>query len=79
MASLGGQEAPGPSVDLALVALARGLGWPSGAATAVFAAARMAGWIAHVFEQRASKDLLRPRARFTGKVASAANARGARA
>lgn len=67
MASLGGSDAPGPSVDLALVALARGLAWPKGAATAVFAAARMSGWIAHVFEQRESRDVLRPRARFKAK------------
>ncbi len=66
MKEIGGPQAPGPSVDLALVALARGAGWPRGVATAVFAAARMSGWIAHVLEQRGSADVLRPRARFTG-------------
>lgn len=52
----------GPSIDLGLVAVARALGFPAGAATALFALGRTAGWIAHVMEQRASSQPLRPRA-----------------
>ena len=55
-----------PSVDIGLVAAARALGMPAGAATAVFAIARCAGWVAHVVEQRRSVELLRPRAHYTG-------------
>ena len=54
----------GPSIDLGLVAVARALGFAPGAATALFALGRSAGWIAHVMEQRGSEQPLRPRARF---------------
>ncbi len=60
-----------PSVDFALVAACRALGLPTGAATAVFAIARCAGWAAHVFEQRDSPVLLRPRAQYTGPARTA--------
>ena len=53
-----------PAVDLALVALTAALGLPPGAATAVFAVGRAAGWVAHVLEQREQGHLLRPRARY---------------
>lgn len=59
-----GATAGGPSIDLGLVAVSRALGFPPGAATALFALGRTAGWIAHVMEQRASEQPLRPRARF---------------
>ncbi|MDY7226137.1 citrate synthase family protein [Hyalangium rubrum] len=55
---------PPPTVDLGLVALASALGLPPGAATAVFAVGRAAGWVAHVLEQREQGHLLRPRARY---------------
>ena len=55
-----------PTVDFALVALERGLNLPRGAAFALFAAARVAGWIAHAFEQTADGRLIRPRARYVG-------------
>lgn len=53
-----------PTVDTGLVALAHALALPRGAATMIFAVGRIAGWVAHVFEQRATQALLRPRARF---------------
>lgn len=53
-----------PTVDTGLVALAHALGLPRGAATLIFAVGRIAGWVAHIFEQRATQALLRPRARF---------------
>ncbi|MEM9874883.1 MAG: citrate synthase, partial [Myxococcota bacterium] len=34
--------------------------------SALFALGRGAGWVAHVFEQRRSPTLLRPRARYVG-------------
>jgi citrate synthase len=55
-----------PTLDFGLVALARSLAAPDGTATALFALGRTAGWCAHVFEQRSSAHLLRPRARYVG-------------
>ncbi|MCM2256221.1 MAG: citrate synthase [Vicinamibacteria bacterium] len=55
-----------PTVDVGLVALAAGLGLPAGAASALFALGRCAGWVAHVLEQREAGFLLRPRARYVG-------------
>lgn len=55
-----------PNVDVGLVATARSLGLPRGAASAIFAVGRSAGWLAHVFEQRAAGFVLRPRARYIG-------------
>jgi citrate synthase len=59
--SMGGVE---PNVDFALVALERSFELPPGAALALFAIGRSVGWLAHVFEQRASGRLIRPRAEF---------------
>ncbi|SEU36568.1 citrate synthase [Stigmatella erecta] len=55
---------PPPTVDFGLVALAAVLGLPRGAATALFAVRRAAGWVAHVLEQREQGHVLRPRARY---------------
>ncbi|AGK48265.1 merR regulatory family protein [Burkholderia thailandensis MSMB121] len=55
-----------PTIDFALVALERTLALPPGAAFALFAAGRVAGWIAHALEQRADGKLIRPRARYVG-------------
>ncbi|AIP62534.1 citrate/2-methylcitrate synthase [Burkholderia thailandensis] len=55
-----------PTIDFALVALERALALPPGAALALFAAGRVAGWIAHALEQRADGKLIRPRARYVG-------------
>ncbi|WP_433934800.1 citrate synthase family protein [Sorangium cellulosum] len=55
-----------PSLDVGLVAIAAALGLPAGAAAALFAVGRAAGWIAHAFEQREAGYMLRPRARYTG-------------
>ncbi|MET0403587.1 MAG: citrate/2-methylcitrate synthase [Cystobacter sp.] len=53
-----------PTVDFGLVALASALGLPTGAATALFAVGRAAGWVAHVWEQREQGHVWRPRARY---------------
>ncbi|MCA9665950.1 MAG: hypothetical protein KC503_10195, partial [Myxococcales bacterium] len=56
-----------PSVDLALVALTLSLGLSEGTASTLFCIGRMAGWVAHVLEQREDHaTMLRPRARFVG-------------
>jgi citrate synthase len=59
--AMGGVE---PNVDFALVALERSFALAQGAALALFAIGRSVGWLAHVFEQRASGRLIRPRAEF---------------
>jgi citrate synthase len=59
---------PRPSLDLGLVALCAALRLPAGSSVALFAAGRIAGWIAHALEQRAAGFSLRPRARYTGPV-----------
>ncbi|MCY6381742.1 citrate synthase [Hoeflea prorocentri] len=51
-----------PSLDFALAMLERLLRLPEGVALAIFAVGRTAGWLAHIFEQRRSGRLIRPRA-----------------
>lgn len=55
-----------PTLDVGLVALRAALGLPRGSAAGLFAVGRMAGWVAHILEQRATGVLLRPRARYVG-------------
>ena len=57
-----------PTLDFALVALARALGLPSGAALTLFAIGRTIGWIAHAIEQYAQDAIIRPRARYVGET-----------
>ena len=61
------EQATGQRVrhELPLVALVRAMGLPRPAASAIFLVSRTAGWVAHIQEQRASGQLLRPRAQFT--------------
>jgi citrate synthase len=59
----GGQR---PTVDLGLAVLEAALGLPRGAATALFAIGRTAGWVAQTLEQREAGFVLRPRARYVG-------------
>lgn len=56
----------GPNLDIGLAAVGAALDLTPGAHVAVFAVGRTAGWIAHIFEQRAANFLLRPRARYIG-------------
>jgi citrate synthase len=53
-----------PSIDVALVMVERAYDLPTGAAFALFAIARTAGWLAHAIEQRSQATLIRPRARY---------------
>ena len=57
---------PPPNLDFGLAALCHALSLPVGAPRALFAIGRMAGWVAHLQEQRAHGHLIRPRARYTG-------------
>lgn len=56
-----------PNSDFALAALELVLGLPDGAALALLAIARTAGWIAHALEQRGDGRMIRPRARYVGE------------
>ncbi|MEM6463135.1 MAG: citrate synthase family protein [Pseudomonadota bacterium] len=51
-----------PSLDFALVHIKRRYRLPVGAALGLFAVGRTVGWLAHIFEQRQSGRLIRPRA-----------------
>ena len=55
-----------PNIDLAAVAMGLAFGLPADAPFRLFAAARMAGWLAHAMEQAESGALIRPRARYAG-------------
>jgi citrate synthase len=55
-----------PTVDFALVCLARGLELPEDAAIMIYAIGRSVGWIAHAIEQYRTNSLIRPRARYVG-------------
>jgi citrate synthase len=57
---------PDPNVDLALAALAHVTSMTRGAAEAIFAIARTAGWIAHALEEYDRNTPIRPRAVYTG-------------
>lgn len=55
-----------PSLDFALVALARTLDLPRGGGLALFAIGRTIGWIAHAIEQYSQGTMIRPRAKYVG-------------
>ena len=51
-----------PTLDFGLAHLERALKLPAGSGLGIFAVGRTAGWIAHIFEQRETGRLIRPRA-----------------
>lgn len=57
---------PAPNLDFGMVALGEALGFRPGFALFTFSVGRLAGWIAHIREQRTQGSELRPRARYTG-------------
>ena len=57
-----------PTIDFALVALSRALRLPEGAPLTLFALGRTIGWIGHAIEQYAHEAVIRPRARYVGKM-----------
>jgi citrate synthase len=54
------------NIDYALAVLVHSLRLPAGSELALFAMARMVGWIAHASEQLQHGRLIRPRARYVG-------------
>jgi citrate synthase len=59
------------NVEFYTALLLEALGFPREAFTAVFAAGRMAGWIAHAREQMATHRLIRPQSRYVGPMPTA--------
>ena len=57
-----------PNVDFYSATVQHALGIPAEYFTAVFAASRTAGWIAHILEQYADNRLIRPTSRYVGEV-----------
>ena len=57
-----------PTIDFGLVALAQALNLPGGAALSIFALGRTAGWIGQAIEQYEADQIIRPRARYTGRL-----------
>lgn len=55
-----------PNIDFMLAAICHVHGLPATPALVMFAAGRLAGWLAHVLEQQALGRLIRPRASYTG-------------
>ncbi len=53
-----------PNIDAALAAASAHFGWPSEAATSLFAIGRTTGWVAHAIEQAQSGQMIRPRAKY---------------
>ncbi|MBV8101230.1 MAG: citrate synthase family protein [Verrucomicrobia bacterium] len=56
------------TIDLVLAALARAYGLPASSPFSIFALARIAGWIGHAIEQHRQGGLIRPRARYIGRM-----------
>lgn len=59
-----------PTIDFALVVLARTLKLAAGAPLTLFAIGRTIGWIGHAIEQYAIDAIIRPRARYVGVMPS---------
>jgi len=57
-----------PNVDFALATLTRWLNLPEGYGLGIFALGRTVGWLAHAIEQYQSDHLIRPRARYVGRM-----------
>lgn len=57
-----------PTIDFALATLELVLRLPDGAALALFALGRTVGWIGHAIEQYSAGAIIRPRARYVGRV-----------
>ncbi|MDH5822803.1 citrate synthase [Luteimonas sp. RD2P54] len=55
-----------PNIDFTLAAICHVHGLPAAPALVLFAAGRLAGWLAHALEQQADGRLIRPRARYQG-------------
>lgn len=59
-----------PNIDFMLAAICFAYELPATPALVLFAAGRLAGWLAHALEQQTLGGLIRPRARYTGLMPS---------
>lgn len=66
MAAMERRRLPAPNIDFALGLLGTVAGLTPGAGEALFAIARVAGWLAHAIEEYDRRAPLRPRAVYTG-------------
>ncbi len=57
-----------PNLDIGLAAISYALALPAGSGSTIFAVSRTAGWIAHAIEQRMYGGVIRPRAKYIGKL-----------
>jgi citrate synthase len=57
-----------PNIDFALAAFVARHKLPADAPFVIFALARLAGWLAHAIEQATTGRLIRPRARYIGRM-----------
>jgi citrate synthase len=57
-----------PNSDFALAVLTRLLDLPEGYGLGIFALGRTIGWLAHALEQYQSNAIIRPRARYVGRM-----------
>jgi citrate synthase len=55
-------------VEFYTALLLHGLGLPTGIFSPTFAVARVGGWLAHCFEQRAAARLIRPQSQYIGET-----------
>ena len=65
-----GRGLPAPNIDLAIGGLCHAFRMAPGAGEAIFAVARVAGWLAHAGEEYQHRLRFRPRAVYTGVVPS---------
>lgn len=66
IADAGDASGQHPNIDFVLAAMCHAYALPARHALVLFAAGRLAGWLAHAMEQQASGQLIRPRARYAG-------------
>ena len=59
-----------PNLDTGIAMMAVALGIPTEKASCLFMVGRIAGWIAHILEQRDQQTLLRPRAEYSSAATS---------
>lgn len=67
-----------PNVDFFSASVYRMLGFPSDMYTPIFAVARIAGWMAHLYEQYGDNRIMRPRLVYEGSKGRAFRPVGAR-
>ena len=58
-----------PRLEVAIAVLAVALELPAGTAAGIYTLGRVAGWVAHIAEQRLAGFLIRPRAKFAAPLA----------